>query len=462
MMKISAWDKRFVYMAGHQVLTVVLTICVFAYDYLLRIQGEQNEIAYIIIGFSSLLGSIASLSGFTVTESHIILKKREKKGLDKVYIELVVLVGGSIVSLLFWLLLSIDVTQFTLPGLMISVGIMGYFIDAVLLICYNTIMHRIVKKQLKTDSFFYKCGQMLYNYEKGVGIYELSRKSQEQIRIRETLQRIAEGELDISLELQEFHGMEKEMAEAINCIQGGLRDAVEARMKDEKMKADLITNVSHDIKTPLTSIVNYVELLKREKLESETAMKYVHIISDKAQRLKTLTEDLVEVSRISSGNIQLDKQTIDFMELLYQTGGEFNEKFEEKNLTIITKMSAQSVYIEADGRQLYRVLENLYSNATKYSLENTTVYVELMVENTIAVFRIKNIAKYNIEVPHGDYSDLTERFVRGEISRTTEGSGLGLSIAKTLTVLMGGEFAIRVDRDMFMAQIKFPVKKEKE
>lgn len=461
MMKISAWDKRFVYMAGHQVLTVVLTICVFAYDYLLRIQGEQNEIAYIIIGFSSLLGSIASLSGFTVTESHIILKKREKKGLDKVYIELVVLVGGSIVSFLFWLLLSIDVTQFTLPGLMISVGIMGYFIDAVLLICYNTIMHRIVKKQLKTDSFFYKCGQMLYNYEKGVGIYELSRKSQEQIRIRETLQRIAEGELDISLELQEFHGMEKEMAEAINRIQGGLRDAVEARMKDEKMKADLITNVSHDIKTPLTSIVNYVELLKREKLESETAMKYVHIISDKAQRLKTLTEDLVEVSRISSGNIQLDKQTIDFMELLYQTGGEFNEKFEEKNLTIITKMSAQSVYIEADGRQLYRVLENLYSNATKYSLENTTVYVELMVENTIAVFRIKNIAKYNIEVPHGDYSDLTERFVRGEISRTTEGSGLGLSIAKTLTVLMGGEFAIRVDRDMFMAQIKFPVKKEK-
>ena len=226
-------------------------------------------------------------------------------------------------------------------------------------------------------------------------------------------------------------------------------------MKDEKMKADLITNISHDIKTPLTSIVNYVELLKREELHNEVADNYVRIISDKAQRLKTLTEDLVEVSRISSGNIQLEKQVIDLMELLYQTGGEFNEKFEMNNLTIITKMPSNPVYIEADGRQLYRVMENLYSNAAKYSLENTTVYVELMVEDTTVVFRMKNIAKYNIELPSGDYADLTERFVRGEISRTTEGSGLGLSIAKTLTVLMGGEFVIRVHRDRFLVQIEF-------
>ena len=445
-------------MAGHQVLTVVVVICVFAYDYLLQISGEQNEVAYIIIGFFCLLGSIASLSGFTITESYIVRKKREKKGLDRLYVEMVVLVGGSIVLFLFWLLIRINVSQFTLPGLMISVGLLGYCIDAVLLMCYNSITHRIVKKQLKTDSFLYKCGQMLYNYEKGMRMHELSRKSKELIKIKETLQRIAEGELEITLDIEEFHGLEKEMAMAINSIQCGLRDAVEARMKDEKMKADLITNVSHDIKTPLTSIVNYVELLKMEKLENESAAKYVHIISDKAQRLKTLTEDLVEVSRISSGNIKLEKQTIDFRELLYQTGGEFNERFEEKNLTIITKMPMQSVYIEADGQQLYRTLENLYSNATKYSLENTKIYVELMVENTTAVFQIKNIVKYNIEIPNGDYSDLTERFVRGEISRTTEGSGLGLSIAKTLTGLMGGEFAIRVDRDIFMAQIKFQVK----
>ena len=273
--------------------------------------------------------------------------------------------------------------------------------------------------------------------------------------IQDALHQIADGELDTTLDISQFHGQEKDMAITINHIQSGLREAVEARMKDEKMKADLITNISHDIKTPLTSIVNYVELLKREELHNEVADNYVRIISDKAQRLKTLTEDLVEVSRISSGNIQLEKQVIDLMELLYQTGGEFNEKFEMNNLTIITKMPSNPVYIEADGRQLYRVMENLYSNAAKYSLENTTVYVELMVEDTTVVFRMKNIAKYNIELPSGDYADLTERFVRGEISRTTEGSGLGLSIAKTLTVLMGGEFVIRVHRDRFLVQIEF-------
>lgn len=458
-MKTSSREKRFVYVASHQVFTVALVVCIYAYDYALRINMGQNEIAYLMLAFLGLLGSIASLAAFTVTESHIIKKQKEKKGLDKVYIELILLFGLSTCLLLLWVLLRIDVSLFTLPGLMISVGIIAYFMDIVLLLCYCTLMHRVVKKQLKNESLFYKLWQMTINYEKGMGIYELSQKSKEQLKLKETLERIAEGELDATLKVHDFHGQEKEMAMAINRIQSGLKETVEARMKDEKMKADLITNVSHDIKTPLTSIVNYVELLKREELGNEAANKYVRIISDKAQRLKTLTEDLVEVSRISSGNIKLDKQVIDFMELLYQAGGEFNEKFEERNLTIITKMPPQPVYIEADGRQLYRTIENLYSNAAKYSLENTKVYVELMIENTTAVFRIKNIAKYNIEVPNGNYSDLTERFVRGEISRTTEGSGLGLSIAKTLTILMGGDFAIKVDRDMFMAQIKFEVKK---
>ncbi len=457
-MKISLLEKKFVYVASHQVFTVALVISIYAYDYALHIKQQQNEIVYLMLAFFALLGSIASLAGFSVKESHIITKQRDKKGLDKAYIEVIIILGLSIGLLLLWRLLSIDVSLFTLPGLMITVGIIGYLIDIILLICYCTILHRVVKKQMKADSFLYKCWQILVNYESGMGIHELSHKSQEQIKIKEALEKIAEGELETTLDIYQFHGQEKEMARAINRIQNGLREAVESRMKNEKMKADLITNVSHDIKTPLTSIVNYVELLKREEIESEAANKYIRIISDKAQRLKTLTEDLIEVSRISSGNIQLNKQIIDFKELLYQAGGEFNQKFEEKNLTIITKMPTKPVYIEADGRQLYRVIENLYSNAAKYSLENTTVYVELMVEDIIAVFRTKNIAKYNIDVPNGDYMDLTERFVRGEISRTTEGSGLGLSIAKTLTVLMNGDFTICVDRDMFMAQLKFPVK----
>ena len=223
------------------------------------------------------------------------------------------------------------------------------------------------------------------------------------------------------------------------------------------MKADLITNVSHDIKTPLTSIVNYVELLRREELENEKANNYIRIIGEKAQRLKTLTEDLVEASKISSGNVKLDIQKIDFLELLYQTGGEFNERFEQRNLTIVTKMPSAPVMIEADGRYLYRAIENLYTNAAKYALEDTKVYVELYVEKKQAVFTIKNITKNHIAVSHTTYQDLTERFVRGEVSRTTEGSGLGLSIAKNIANLMGGKFKIRIEGELFIAQMVFPV-----
>ena len=457
-MKLNTFEKRFVYIAFHQVFTVALILCVYAYDYVLRINIKQSEMAYLILAFFSLIGSIAAVSGFTVTELHIIKKQKAKKGIDKWNLESVFVIGAICVLLLLWPMLTIRIEKFSLPGLLIAVGVITYMIDVIILLCYTTIVHRVVRKQLLADTFLYKFFHMLVNYEKGIGIYELSQKSKEQMKLKETLQQMAEGELEVSLELDEFHGQEKEMALAINEIQSGLKEAVEARMKEEKMKADLITNVSHDIKTPLTSIVNYVELLKREKFESKDAERYVRIISDKAQRLKTLTEDLVEISRISSGNIQLDMQKIDFKELSYQAGGEFNERFETNNLTIITKLTPQNVMIEADGRQLYRIVENLYSNAAKYSLENTNVYVELMIEDTMAVFHIKNIAKYNIDLPSGDYRDLTERFVRGEVSRTTEGSGLGLSIAKTLTTLMGGKFAIKVVRDMFMAQVKFPIK----
>lgn len=150
-------------------------------------------------------------------------------------------------------------------------------------------------------------------------------------------------------------------------------------------------------------------------------------------------------------------QTIDFIELLYQTGGEFNERFEARGLTIVTKLPSQSVMVKADGRQLYRAIENLYTNAAKYALENTRVYVELEVEGERAVFSIKNISKSILPPQEGGALDLTERFVRGETSRTTEGSGLGLSIAKNLTTLMGGEFEIRVDGDMFVATISFAI-----
>lgn len=207
------------------------------------------------------------------------------------------------------------------------------------------------------------------------------------MRIQEALEAISEGALDTTLNVNEFHGQQKKVAEAVNHIRQGLMSSVNESLKNEKLKADLITNVSHDIKTPLTSIVNYVDLLKRENLENENAKYYIHVLEEKSQRLKQLTEDLVETSKITSGNVKLNMQKLDLVELLYQTGGEFNERFESRNLTIVTKIPSEQIFIYADGRQLYRSIENLYTNAAKYALENTRVYVELEKADTKAVLQ---------------------------------------------------------------------------
>ena len=238
--------------------------------------------------------------------------------------------------------------------------------------------------------------------------------------------------------------------------------AVDDSTKNERMKADLITNVSHDIKTPLTSIINYVNLIKMEDIENERVKNYVRILDEKSQRLKQLTEDLVEASKVSSGNVKLDMQQIDIVELVCQTGGEFNEKFESKSLTIVTKLPKQAVYIWSDGRHLYRVIENLYNNAAKYALEGTRVYVEVQEEEDVATFSIKNVSEKSLALENSNVEDLTERFIRGDSSRTTEGSGLGLSIAKNLTILMGGRFSISVDGDLFKATLKLPLYIEKD
>ena len=250
------------------------------------------------------------------------------------------------------------------------------------------------------------------------------------MRIQEALEAISEGALDTTLNVNEFHGQQKKVAEAVNHIRQGLMSSVNESLKNEKLKADLITNVSHDIKTPLTSIVNYVDLLKRENLENENAKYYIHVLEEKSQRLKQLTEDLVETSKITSGNVKLNMQKLDLVELLYQTGGEFNERFESRNLTIVTKIPSEQIFIYADGRQLYRSIENLYTNAAKYALENTRVYVELEKADTKAVFTIKNVSKNELDIVSNGNVDLTERFVRGERSRTTEGSGLGLRLQR--------------------------------
>lgn len=265
---------------------------------------------------------------------------------------------------------------------------------------------------------------------------------------------ITNGDLSYKLPLDNYHGDTKELAEAVNNIGDGLQNAVVESTKNERMKADLITNVSHDIKTPLTSIINYVNLLKFEPIEGERAKNYIHILDEKSQRLRQLTEDLVEASRISSGNITLQMTNINLVELIYQTGGEFNEKFEAKDLTTITKLPKEPAMISADSRRIWRVVENLYNNVAKYAMAHTRVYVTLEKTEKEVTFSIKNISEQPLTVTS---TDLTERFIRGDVSRTTEGSGLGLSIAKNLTTLMGGTFDLELDGDLFTAKIIFPL-----
>ena len=216
----------------------------------------------------------------------------------------------------------------------------------------------------------------------------------------------------------------------------------------------MITNVSHDIKTPLTSIINYVDLLKREKIQNEKIQSYLDILEQKAHRLKNLTEDLVEASKASSGNLKLDIANIDLVELIHQTNGEFEEKYQIRHLELVSKLPSKAILIAADGRRLWRVLENLYNNAFKYAMENSRIYVDVIQREDHVYFTIKNVSANPLNI---NADELTERFVRGDVARTSEGSGLGLSIAKDLTHLLGGVFEIYIDGDLFKAQVGFPV-----
>ncbi len=281
----------------------------------------------------------------------------------------------------------------------------------------------------------------------------LMRQAVQRQQILDGIRKIAEGDLKHQIPVEKLGGDNRVLAETVNQIGEGLSAAVEKSIKDERLKSDLITNVSHDIKTPLTSIINYVDLLKREDIQNERAGNYIAILEDKALRLKHLTDDLVEASKISSGNVKLEMTRINFQELINQTNGEFSEKFEAKGLQFVVSMPDKPVVIEADGRRLWRIIENLYNNTAKYAMPNTRVYVDLTVVGHMVRFSIKNISEQPLNI---DAGELTERFIRGDVARSTEGSGLGLSIAKNLTELQKGSFDIYLDGDLFKVTIIFP------
>ena len=241
------------------------------------------------------------------------------------------------------------------------------------------------------------------------------------LQIKEMAKQIYEGNTEIRLEEDEYKGILKELCKYLNDIAGGFTNAIEKGLKSERMKTELITNVSHDIKTPLTSIINYVDLLKKEKMPNEKAKEYLDILDKKSQRLKRLTEDLVEASKASSGNIKLNMEKLDVKELIKQVSGEFEDKLKEKKLELILNMPEENTSIKADSRYLYRVVENMYSNIVKYALPSSRVYADIILDKENVRIELKNISKEKLNI---SADELMERFVRGESSRNTEGSGL--------------------------------------
>lgn len=290
----------------------------------------------------------------------------------------------------------------------------------------------------------------------GTFIYLFTKMKQFQA-IERALQAIYEGNTNIELDSDELTGVLKQMAIYIEDIAGGLSNAIQQSLKNERQKTELITNVSHDIKTPLTSIINYVDLLKKEEMPNEKAKEYLEILDSKSQRLKRLTEDLVEASKASSGNIKLKMEKINVNELIKQVSGEFEDRFKARNLEEIMTLPEESIFIQADGRYLYRVLENLYSNASKYAMEGSRIYLDVVPKQTSIVIQMKNVSKEKLNITT---EELMQRFVRGDSSRNTEGSGLGLSIASSLTELQGGKFHIYLDGDLFKVTLGFEKLKE--
>ena len=335
-------------------------------------------------------------------------------------------------------------------------------------------LENIIEKQAKTKSnrkiildytvFIIISIILISMHNTGIGIllliafwigvlYKLLQYNQKREKIKKALKTIYEGKEEyIRLQEDELTGILKEMAVYINDIAGGFSNAIQESLKSERLKTELITNVSHDIKTPLTSIINYVDLLKKEDIQNEKAKEYIEILDKKSQRLKKLTEDLVEASKVSSGNVKLKIEIINLKELLNQTTGEFEDRFESRKLKIEMNLPETDIKIQADNRYMYRIIENIFSNITKYALEGSRVYIDLEnIENKIHL-SIKNISQDKLNI---SADELMQRFVRGDRSRYTEGSGLGLSIAKSLTELQGGEFSISIDGDLFKVEIFF-------
>ncbi|MDQ0556716.1 sensor histidine kinase [Paraclostridium ghonii] len=265
-------------------------------------------------------------------------------------------------------------------------------------------------------------------------------------------EKIKNGNISHKIKLKGDNGLTI-LAENINNLSDGLENAIGEKLKSERMKTELITNVSHDLKTPLTSIINYVDLIKKEKnIQPEYLNDYVDVLDKKSKRLKNLIDDLFEASKASSGNIDLNIEKLDLNQLLRQSIGENEEKLIQSNLSLKVNVPKEPVYINCDGKRMYRVFENLLINISKYSHENTRVYVDMILDEDTVCISMKNISAYELNF---EASEIIERFKRGDLARNTEGSGLGLAIARDLVHLQGGNLDVLIDGDLFKVELSF-------
>lgn len=277
--------------------------------------------------------------------------------------------------------------------------------------------------------------------------------------LQKAAEKMAEGDLGYKINTEKMFSVCKRHGENLNKIGEGMSKAVDERMKSERFKTELITNVSHDIKTPLTSIINYVDLLEKEELNNEKAEQYLEVLERQSSKLKKLIEDLMEASKASTGNLAVSSELLEAGVFLTQTVGEFEERLSLLGLELIVKKPDEPVYILADGRHLWRVTDNLMNNICKYAQPSSRVYVNLEKENDTAVITFRNISRYQLST---EGNELTERFIRGDKSRNTEGHGLGLSIAKSLMDLMGADMNIVVDGDLFKVTLSFKLQSSED
>ena len=284
------------------------------------------------------------------------------------------------------------------------------------------------------------------------------KKTLDIIVVNDALRKVNEGNLQEDIKLDGSSAI-KELAKNINLIKAGYKEILENGMHNEKLKTELISNVSHDLKTPLTSIINYVTILKNGHITEAEREEYLLILEKKSLKLKVLIEDLFEMSKINSGKIKLNRNLIDILSLIYQGIGEYSTLYEEKNISFKVTAEEDAIYMELDGKLMSRALENVIINALKYSLNNTRVYINIKLEDDCVKIGVKNIANYEMDF---NEEEMFERFARGDKSRNSkvEGSGLGLAITKSIVELHGGEVRIKKEGDMFKIYLILPINKK--